>query len=80
MPAIFMLNMGSWVFNTAAYKKNIEKHTIFCNKLGMPEDAVLPKAESCQNGTYESIDLRFLQLSLRYSPYSSKSLLEGIER
>ena len=37
MPAIFMLNMGSWVFNTAVYKKNIEKHTSFCHRYGMAE-------------------------------------------
>ena len=76
-PAIFMLDMGSWLFQQKVYQKNIEKHTDFCHRGGLNQDVKHSKEESVELGIYETIDMKFIDLSLHYTPFSAERLVKN---
>lgn len=75
LPALFLLDMGSWDFETKVYQKDIEMHTEFLAIGGLKEDEPVDKNTSLRNGIYESLDMKFTQLSMHYSPDSSEVFL-----
>ena len=67
LPALFYLNMGSWEFLNKVYPQNIENLTDFL--LGDNPESTGKSEKS--KGTYEAIDMKFLQLSMNYTPYTA---------
>ena len=70
LPALFLLDMGSWTFKNKLYSLNLENLTDFLI-MGVDEEVAMS-----QRGTYESLDMRFMNLSLHYTPYSSSVFLD----
>jgi len=78
LPALFLLDMGSWVFETKVYSKSVECHSDYVCEGGLAQDHVLSRAERCQQGTYESLDMKFQHLSMHYTPISSQVFLDRL--
>ena len=74
LPALFYLNMGSWEFINKVYPQNVENLTDFLIDES-PADVSNFKSQRT-HGTYESLDMKFLQLSMHYTPYSAQVFLD----
>ena len=70
--------MGCWDFETKVYQKNIEMHTEFVNEQGLKEDEKIDvrSNKNCCPGIYESLDMKFTELSMHYSPDSSQVFVD----
>ena len=72
LPALFYLNMGSWEFSNKVYMQSVENLTDFL--VGESPEST-GKSQKSQ-GTYEAIDMKFLQLSMNYTPYTAQVFLD----
>ena len=78
-PAFFLLNMGTWQFSNKVYSTRVEKLTDNLIEGGLStarDKTLLDDADVSQKGTYESLDMKFLHLSMHYSPYSARVFLD----
>ena len=64
--------MGSWEFLNKVYSQKVENLTDFL--LGENPESTGKSMNS--KGTYEALDMKFLDLSMHYTPYSAKVFLD----
>lgn len=72
LPALFLLNMGSWEFTNKVYQQNVEHLTEFL--VGETPESTGKSQRS--PGIYEAIDMKFLKLSMHYARETSQVFLD----